>query len=174
MKVNIWHRVLPNIGATGAVHAEQVVDVLHKFNNENTIKAILVDNTNANTGCEGGMVAILEKKKFFNLHTSGSSLHYNELPFRALFKNIDGCAKGSTAFHGPLGKLCSKDCHDLPQISFSTISRPLDSILIIDEIVGGVCNLVISVDCSLNYSHHKYNTKTLQSRKRNGREHNEH
>ena len=24
---------------------------------------------------------------------------------------------------------------------------------------GGVCNLVISVDCSLNYSHHKYNTK---------------
>ena len=25
--------------------------------------------------------------------------------------------------------------------------------------VGGVCNLVISVDCSLNYSHHKYNTK---------------
>ena len=25
--------------------------------------------------------------------------------------------------------------------------------------VGVVCNLVISVDCSLNYSHHKYNTK---------------
>ena len=41
------HRVLPNIGATGAVHAEQVVDVLHEFNCENTIKAILVDNTNA-------------------------------------------------------------------------------------------------------------------------------
>ena len=28
-----------------------------------------------------------------------------------------------------------------------------------DDYVGGVCNLVISVDCSLNYSHHKYNTK---------------
>ena len=26
-------------------------------------------------------------------------------------------------------------------------------------IVGGVCNFVISVDCSLNYSYHKYNTK---------------
>ena len=60
----LTHRVLPNIGATGAVHAEQVVNVLHEFNSENTIKAILVDNTNANTGCEGGMVAILEKKKF--------------------------------------------------------------------------------------------------------------
>ena len=64
MKVNIWHRVLPNIGATGAVHAVQVEDVLHEFNSENTIKAILVDNTNVNTGCEGGMVAILGKKKF--------------------------------------------------------------------------------------------------------------
>ena len=27
------------------------------------------------------------------------------------------------------------------------------------DVVGVVCNLVISVDCSLNYSHHKYNTK---------------
>ena len=49
-------------------------------------------------------------------------------------KNIDGCAKGPSALSGPLGKLCSKDCHDLPQISFSTISRPLDSILKINEI----------------------------------------
>ena len=57
----LTHRVLPNIGATGIVHAEQMVDVLHEFNSESTIKAILVDNTNANTGCEGGMVAILEK-----------------------------------------------------------------------------------------------------------------
>ena len=128
----LTQRVLPNIGATGAVHAEQVVDVLHKFNSENTIKAILVDNTNANPGCEGGMVAILEKNIFLNLHTIGSSLHHDN--FRALFKNIDGCTKGPTAFSGPLGKLCSKDCHDLPQISFSTISRPLDSILKIDEI----------------------------------------
>ena len=58
----LTNRVLPNIDVTGAVHAEQVVDVLHEFNNENTIKAILVDNTNANTGCKGGTVAILEKK----------------------------------------------------------------------------------------------------------------
>ena len=61
----LTHRVLSNIGATGAVHAEQVVDVLHEFNSENIIKAILVHNTNANTGSEGGMVAILEKKIFF-------------------------------------------------------------------------------------------------------------
>ena len=28
----------------------------------------------------------------------------------------------------------------------------------LNDFVGGVCNLVISVDCPLNYSHHKYNT----------------
>ena len=60
----LTERFLPNIGATGAVHAEQMVDVLHEFNSKDTIKAILVDNTNANTGCEGGMVAILEKNNF--------------------------------------------------------------------------------------------------------------
>ena len=129
----LTHRVLPNISATGAVDAEQVVDVLHEFNRENTVKAILVDNTNANTGCEGGMF-------FFNLHTIGSSLHHNELPSRTLFKNIDGCAKGPTAFSCPMGKLCSKDCYDLLQISFSTISRPLDSILKIDEIHDLSCD----------------------------------
>ena len=49
-----------------AVHAEQVIDVLHEFNSKNTIKAILVDNTHANRGCEGGMVSILEKKSSHN------------------------------------------------------------------------------------------------------------
>ena len=58
----LTHRVLPNIDVTCAVHAEQMVDVLHEFNRENTIKAILVDNTNANIGCEGRMVVLLEKK----------------------------------------------------------------------------------------------------------------
>ena len=64
----LTHRVLPNTGATGAVHAEQVVDVLHEFNSENTIKAILVDNTNVNTGCEGEMVAIFENKILKSSH----------------------------------------------------------------------------------------------------------
>ena len=39
------------------------------------------------------------------------------------------------------------------------IGRNVVEITINMKAVGGVCNLVISVDCSLNYSHHKYNTK---------------
>ena len=36
--------------------------VFYEVTSENTIKAILVDNTNDNTGYEGGMVTILEKE----------------------------------------------------------------------------------------------------------------
>ena len=144
------HRVLLNIGAIAAVHAEQVVDVLDEFNSENTIKIILVDNNIANTGCEGRMFAILEKNS--NLQTIGSSLYHNVLHFSALFKDIDGCAKRSTAFSDPPGKLCSKYYHDLPQISFSTISRPLDSILKIDEIHDLSCDQRLLIEYAAGIS----------------------
>ena len=89
MKVNIWLRVLPNFGATGAVHAEQVMDVLHEFIGENTIKTILVDNTNTNTGCEGGMVAILEKKvkkkNFTELVAFCTIMNYFSEPFLKIY-----------------------------------------------------------------------------------------
>ena len=88
--IYLTHRVLPDTGATGTVLAEQVADVLEKFKSLSTIKAVLVDNMNTNTGCEGGLVTLLEKK---NLHTIGCSLHRNENPFRALFKHLDGTKK---------------------------------------------------------------------------------
>ena len=86
-----------------------------------TIKAVLIDNMNANIDCEGGLVTLLEKK---NLHTISCSLHQNELPFRALFKHLDGTTKGHTTFNGPLGKLCANDCHNLPPKSFSAVQNP--------------------------------------------------
>ena len=73
--IYLTHRVLPDTGATGTVLVEQVADVLEKFKSMSTIKAVLVDNTNANTGCEGGLVTLLEKKK--NLHPIDCSLHQN-------------------------------------------------------------------------------------------------
>ena len=117
------HRVLPDTGATGTVLAEQMTDVLEKFKGLSTIKVVLVDNMNANTGCEYGLVTLLEKK---NLHTIGCSLHQNELPFRALFKHLDGTTKSHTTFNGPLGKFCANDCHNLPPKSFSAVENPLE------------------------------------------------
>ena len=94
-----------------------------------TIKAVLVDNTNANTGCEGGLATLLEKKIKRNLHTIGCSLHRNELPFRALFKHLDGTTKSHTTFNGPLCKLCANDCHNLPQNLFQLLRIPWSFIL---------------------------------------------
>lgn len=56
-------------------------------------KLSLLTNTNANSGCEGGFAAPLERKLNRNLHTIGCSLHQNKLPFRALFKHVDGTTK---------------------------------------------------------------------------------
>ena len=57
--------------------------------------------------------------------------------------------------------------HSLERILVCTYMRLMKRLLfmvvgsvVVSEFVGGgVCNLVILVDCSLNYSHHKYNTK---------------
>ena len=98
-------------------------------------------------------------KTKLNLHTIGSSLHHKELLFRALFKNIDGFEKGPTVFSGPLGKLCSTDCHDLPQISFSTISRPLDSILKIDEIHDLSCDKRLLYEYAVGISRGKVDSR---------------
>ena len=115
------HRVHPDTGATGTILAEQVADVLEKFKSLSTIKAVLVDNTNANRWT---CYSFRKKKK--NLHTIGCSLYKNELPFRALFKHLDGTTKSPTTFNGPLGKLCANDCHNLPKKSFSAVENPLE------------------------------------------------
>lgn len=103
------HRVISNIGATGSVPAEDVAAVLEEFNSINSIKVILVDNTSTNTGCEVWLVTSLKKKFKRKLHTIGGSLHQNELPFRAVFKYIDGTSRIPTTFTGPLGKFCGND-----------------------------------------------------------------
>ena len=77
---------------------------------------VLVNNTNANTGCDGGLVTL--NKSSHNWF----SLHQNELPFRALLKHLDGTTKS----HTTLGKLCANDCHNLPQKSFSAVENPLE------------------------------------------------
>ena len=41
-----------------------MADVLEKFKSLSNINAVLVDNMNANIGCEGGLVTLLEKKIF--------------------------------------------------------------------------------------------------------------
>lgn len=41
--------------------------------------------------------------------------------------------KSPTTFNGPLGTLCAIDYHNLPQISFSAVGSPMDSIFKIEN-----------------------------------------
>ena len=122
----LTHRVIPVKGATAAVFSDEVHSVLKEFNSVHPLKAVSVDNTNTNTGWEGGLLMILGNKTQRKLHTIGCSLHQNKLPLRAVFKHLDGSTKSPTAFTGPLGKLCETDHHDLPQVKFTQLSSPLD------------------------------------------------
>ena len=67
-----------------------------------------------------------EKRIGRKLHTIGCSLHQNELPFRAVFKHLDGSTRSPTAFSGPLGKLCEDDHQDLPQVEFGKLITALE------------------------------------------------
>ena len=88
---------------------------------------ILVDNTSTNTGFNKGLITSLENKLDRKLHTIGCSLHQNELPFRAIFRLMDGTTRSPTTFTGPLGKLCVHNYQDRPQADFPKISSPLDN-----------------------------------------------
>ena len=92
----LTHRVIPVKDATAAILTDEVHSVLKEFNIFHTLKAVLVDNTNTNTGCEGDLVTILENKTQWKLHSIGCSLHQYGLPFRAVSKHLDGSTKSLT------------------------------------------------------------------------------
>ena len=99
------HKMFSLTGSTGEVLAQHVYDALEEFDSLEIIRAILVDNTSVNTGWKNGLVVKLEDKLWQNLHTVGGALHRNELPFRAIFKKLDGVTTGPQSFSGPLGKM---------------------------------------------------------------------
>ena len=74
----LTHRVIPNIGTTGVLLAEDVFAVLEDYNSVNTVKAVLVDNSSTNTGCEAGMMTALERKIKRKVHAIGCLLHQKE------------------------------------------------------------------------------------------------
>ena len=134
--IYLTHRTIPIKGATGVLLGKECASVLEEFNSKETLKAVLIDNTNTNTGCETGLVTVLEKELKRKLHTIGCALHQNELPFRAVFKHLDSsCTKSPTSFNGPIGKLCHKNVEHLPQVNFFKFSGDLDDMEFSSEIL---------------------------------------
>lgn len=109
---------------------------MEEFNSVYTLKAVLLDNTNTNTDWEGDLVTALENKTEWKWHIIGHSLHQNELPFRVVFKHLDGISKSPTTFTGSLGNLCENDCQDLPQVEFTKLSGSLNDVEFAEETVS--------------------------------------
>ena len=90
-----------------------------------SLKALLVDNTSVNTGWKGGLIVKLEELLNRKLHMIGCALHQNELPFKTIFKKLDGGTTGPRSFSGILGQKCKENNHELPQVSFNKIETPI-------------------------------------------------
>ena len=88
--------------------ARETVVVLDEYDSKDTLKALLVDNIRVNTGADNGLIICLENILGRKLHNIGCSLYQNELPLRAVFRQLNGVIKSRTNFTGPLGKLCAE------------------------------------------------------------------
>ena len=144
----LTHCDIPLVGATGTVHADHLHKVLQEYDSLSTIEAILLDNTSVNTGHKTGLVVELEKKLKRKLHTVGCMLHQNELPFRAVFCNIDGTTKSPNHFAGPMGKTAEKNHDSLSVVNFQSIKSPVEDMHFSDEVIKD-----LSSDQRLMYEH---------------------
>ncbi|XP_050338468.1 uncharacterized protein LOC126764871 [Bactrocera neohumeralis] len=88
------------------------VDVEH-------LEVVSADGTKTNTGWKGGIIRKLEEIIGRPLQWVVCLLHFNELPFRALFEHIDGVSKSPNTFSGDIGKLLP-DCEKLPVVKFES------------------------------------------------------
>ena len=68
------------------------------------LEAVGCDGTVTNTGWKNGIIRCLERKIERPLQWIICLLHFNELPFRALFIHLDGVTEGPSSFTGPIGK----------------------------------------------------------------------
>ena len=107
----LTYLVITNIGATVIHEAVDIAAVLKEYNSVNTIMTVLVKKY--------GWWQLWKKK--WNVHIIGCS-HQNELPFRAIFKTIDGTTRSPTTSLMLWGNFVELVTFDLPQVKFELIS----------------------------------------------------
>lgn len=85
------------------------------------------DGTVTNTGWKTGVICNFEKHVKRPLQWCVCLLHFNELPFRHLFKYLDGETTGPKSFSGPIGTQLSK-CEKLPVVNFDSVKCEIPEI----------------------------------------------
>lgn len=91
-----------------------------------TLLAVGCDGTPVNTGTNGGAIKLIEDSLNRPLQWLICMLHFNELPFRHIFKQLDGESAGPKAFKGKIGKKIGESVSVLPVVNFAPI--PVDDV----------------------------------------------
>lgn len=117
--------VAPQSGKADDIAAE-ILSVIHETDSSDSICAILSDSTNVNTGEHNGIIRQLEVALKHPLQWLICMLHLNELPFREVFKIVDGPTSGPSGFKGPVGSELKFDpCH-LPIADFKAVRGQME------------------------------------------------
>lgn len=82
------------------------------------MKAILCDGTSVNTGRVSGVIKRLELFIGRPLQWLICLLHFNELPFRHIFSEMDGPSIGPVNLCGPIGKQLLENLSKKPIVDF--------------------------------------------------------
>src|SRR5215469_3200313 len=86
------------------------------------MRAVVCDGSNVNTGVRNGIIRIIEESLEKPVQWLVCLLHCNELPFREIFKTLDGGTTGPKHFTGEIGQRLSFDMKNLPIVEFEPIS----------------------------------------------------
>ena len=117
--------------------AKDISRNLHEFiidrNSELSLVAIGCDGTVVNTGRVSGVIRRLELILDRPLQWSICLLHFNELPFRRLFRFYDGQTSGPDTYTGEIGRAITSDVFLLPITEFLPICGKLQTLP--DEVV---------------------------------------
>ena len=120
-QVQYVDHISPQSGKSNDICAE-ILSVINDTCSTDTLCAIACDGTNVNTGEHNGVITLLEKALSRPLQWLICMLHLNELPFKEIFKIIDGDTSGPHGLKGPVGSKLDFDPSTLPIVSFEKIA----------------------------------------------------
>ena len=67
---------------------KELIDIIYSSNSKETLRSICCDGTNVNIGRHGGILHIMELNLERPIQWIICMLHFNELPFRHIFRHI--------------------------------------------------------------------------------------
>lgn len=102
--------------------AIEIMSVIRETGSDKTLKSILCDGTNVNTGKSNGIITKLEQQLGRPLQWLVCLLHMNELPFRKYFNVVDeALTTGPTTSTGIISKELDFKPTDIPIATFQPI-----------------------------------------------------